>query len=296
MSRHPETRAGSNGGGRPWPEACAVEIRGLRHRYGSGREALQGISLSIGPGEHVLLAGRSGAGKSTLALHLNGILLPGQGEVLIDGRRVDKSNLAYVRGRVGIVFQDPDDQLFTPTVGEDVRFGPLNQGLSEQEAAVRMEAALEVVRLGGFEKRFNHELSHGEKRRAALATVLAMRPGLIVFDEPFANLDPAMVEHLAEIIRELPVTVVLISHEILPALECCRRMIVMGEGVIDADGEAIEVAKDRDLLSRHGLDFYFYGKVWNQLREGSGAADAESVEKAADAHDEGDAKEDALEA
>jgi cobalt/nickel transport system ATP-binding protein len=277
MTKHPEAKTGKNGGGSPWPAACAVEIRELRHRYGSGREALQGISLAIGPGAHVLLAGRSGAGKSTLALHLNGILLPGEGEVRIDGRRVEKANLAYVRSRVGIVFQDPDDQLFTPTVGEDVRFGPLNQGLSEQEAAARMEAALEVVRLEGFEKRLNHELSYGEKRRAALATVLAMRPGLIVFDEPFANLDPAMVEHLAEIIRELPVTVVLISHEILPALECCQRMIVMGEGVIDADGEAIEVARDRELLSRHGLDFYFYGKVWNQLMESSGAAGAESV-------------------
>ncbi|MBE0660032.1 MAG: ABC transporter ATP-binding protein [Bryobacteraceae bacterium] len=266
MTKNPQSRSGNNGGGRPWPEACAVDIKELRHRYASGREVLQGISLTLKPGEHVLLAGRSGAGKSTLALHLNGILLPSGGEVLVDGRRVDKSNISYVRSRVGIVFQDPDDQLFTPTVGEDVLFGPLNQGFTEQEAAERMEAALEVVRLQGFEKRLNHELSYGEKRRAALATVLAMRPGLIVFDEPFANLDPAMVEHLAEIIRELPVTVILISHEILPALECCQRMIVMGEGVIDADGEAIEVARNRELLSRHGLDFFFYSRVWNELQ------------------------------
>lgn len=276
MMQNLESKPGENGG-RPWPKACALEIRNLRHRYGSGREALQGISLSLEPGEHVLLAGRSGAGKSTLALHLNGILLPGAGEVRIDGRAVGKSNLSFVRGRVGIVFQDPDDQLFTPTVGEDVRFGPLNQGLSEQEAWARMEAALEVVRLEGFEKRLNHELSYGEKRRAALATVLAMRPGLIVFDEPFANLDPSMVEHLAEIIRDLPVTVILISHEILPALECCQRMIVMGEGVIDADGPAIEVAQDRDLLNRHGLDFYFYSRVWDQLQNGSGPAGPESI-------------------
>ncbi|MBA3974222.1 MAG: cobalt ABC transporter ATP-binding protein [Candidatus Solibacter sp.] len=266
MTKNIDPRPGNNGGGRPWPVACALEIDGLRHRYASGREVLRGISLALKPGEHVLLAGRSGAGKSTLALHLNGILLPSGGEVRIDGRRVDKSNLSHVRNRVGIVFQDPDDQLFTPTVGEDVLFGPLNQGLSEHEATERMEAALEVVRLEGFEKRLNHELSHGEKRRAALAAVLAMRPGLIVFDEPFANLDPAMVEHLAEIIRDLPVTVILISHEILPALQCCRRMIVMGAGVIDADGEAIEVARNRELLSRHGLDFYFYSRVWNELQ------------------------------
>jgi cobalt/nickel transport system ATP-binding protein len=247
-----------------------VEVNGLRHRYASGREALRGISLRLTPGEHVLLAGRSGAGKSTLALHLNGILRAGEGEVRIDGRLVSQSNLAYVRNRVGIVFQDPDDQLFTPTVGEDVRFGPLNQGLSEAETVARLEAALEVVRLSGFESRLNHELSHGERRRAALAAVLAMRPGLIVFDEPFASLDPAMVEHLAGIIRELPVTVILISHEILPALECCERMIVMGEGTINADGRAIEVAQDRELLRRHGLDFYFYSRVWNALQAGRG--------------------------
>ena len=227
---------------------------------------MKGISLSLKPGEHVLLAGRSGAGKSTLALHLNGILLAESGEVRIDGKTIDRSCLTQVRSRVGIVFQDPDDQLFTPTVSEDVQFGPLNQGLTESEAAARMETALSVVRLTGFEDRLNHELSYGEKRRVSLATVLAMRPGLIVFDEPFANLDPAMVEHLTDIIRELPVTVVLISHEILPALACCERMIVMGEGVIDADGEALEVARNRDLLSRHGLDFYFYGRVWSKLQ------------------------------
>ena len=227
---------------------------------------MKGISLSLKPGEHVLLAGRSGAGKSTLALHLNGILLAESGEVRIDGRMIDRSCLKQVRSRVGIVFQDPDDQLFTPTVSEDVQFGPLNQGLTESEAIARMKTALSVVRLTGFEDRLNHELSYGEKRRVSLATVLAMRPGLIVFDEPFANLDPAMVEHLTDIIRELPVTVVLISHEILPALACCERMIVMGEGVIDADGEALEVARNRDLLRRHGLDFYFYGRVWSQLQ------------------------------
>lgn len=274
-----------NGGERPWPEACSVEILGLRHRYSGSREALKGVTLSIRPGEHVLLAGRSGAGKSTLGLHLNGILTADAGEVRIDGQRVEESNLAWVRSRVGIVFQDPDDQLFTPSVGEDVQFGPLNQGLTQKQAAERMVAALEVVRLEGFENRLNHELSHGEKRRAALATVLAMRPGLIVFDEPFANLDPSMVQHLAEIIDGLPVTVLLISHEILPALECCQRMVVMGDGVIDADGTAMEVARNRELLASHGLDFYFYSRTWRALRVSappeSGAAGPESVPEAA---------------
>ncbi|HNY42224.1 MAG TPA: ABC transporter ATP-binding protein [Bryobacteraceae bacterium] len=267
MTQQPDPSSGGNGNTMPWPEACSVEIRDLRHRYDGSREALKGISLAIRPGEHVLLAGRSGAGKSTLGLHLNGILSADAGEVRIDGRKVEKSNLTWVRSRVGIVFQDPDDQLFTPSVGEDVQFGPLNQGLTAKQSMARMEAALAVVRLEGFETRLNHELSHGEKRRAALATVLAMRPGLIVFDEPFANLDPSMVQHLAEIIAELPVTVLLISHEILPALGCCHRMVVMGDGVIDADGEAMEVARDRELLARHGLDFYFYDKVWQELRQ-----------------------------
>lgn len=270
-----------------WPEACSVDIRNLKYRYDGAREALKGITLSIRPGEHVLLAGRSGAGKSTLGLHLNGILLPGSGEVRIDGRKVEKASLPWVRSRVGIVFQDPDDQLFTPSVGEDVQFGPLNQGLTAIEARQRMDAALEVVRLAGFEDRLNHELSHGEKRRAALATVLAMRPGLIVFDEPFANLDPSMVQRLAGIIARMPVTVLLISHEILPALECCQRMVVMGDGVIDADGAALEVARDRALLARHGLDFYSYESVWRELQDTlpgqSSASRAEAIPKTADA-------------
>lgn len=270
----------------PWPEACRVEIRDLTYRYDGAREALKGISLSINPGEHVLLAGRSGAGKSTLGLHLNGILSPASGEVRIDGRKVEKANLPWVRSRVGIVFQDPDDQLFTPSVGEDVQFGPLNQGLTGTEARQRMDTALEVVRLSGFEDRLNHELSHGEKRRAALATVLAMRPGLVVFDEPFANLDPSMVQRLAGIIAGMPVTVLLISHEILPALECCQRMVVMGDGVIDADGPALEVARDRALLARHGLDFYSYEKVWQALQAPlpgqSGAARSEAIPEAAE--------------
>jgi len=285
MTRNSTVKPGENGCGQPWPEACSVEIRDLWHRYDGARDALKGITLSIRPGEHVLLAGRSGAGKSTLGLHLNGILSPGAGEVRIDGRKLDNANLEWARSRVGIVFQDPDDQLFTPTVGEDIQFGPLNQGLPAHQAVARMEAALEVVRLQGFAGRLNHELSYGEKRRAALATVLAMRPGLIVFDEPFANLDPSMVQHLAGIISGLPVTVLLISHEILPALECCQRMVVMGGGVIDADGPAMDIARNRVLLAAHGLDFHVYDKVWRELRKGrcgdSGAAGAESVPEAA---------------
>jgi cobalt/nickel transport system ATP-binding protein len=245
--------------------SARLDIEDLRYAYAPGREVLSGVTLHLEPGEHVLLAGRSGAGKSTLGLHLNGILLPQSGAVRIDGQLLTSANLSWARGRVGIVFQDPEDQLFTPTVREDVEFGPLNQGLSPEEAVKRAAEALDLVQLSGFESRLNHELSYGEKRRAALATVLAMQPGLIVFDEPFANLDPAMVEHLAGIIRSLPVTVLLISQEILPALACCDRMIVLANGRVEADGPALNLASNRPLLAKHGLDFHFYGALWERL-------------------------------
>ncbi len=244
---------------------CEVEFDHVIFEYRPGERALDEVTARIAPGEKVLLAGRSGAGKSTLALHLNGILLPRSGAVKLDGRPVRKDTLAWARRRAGIVFQDPDDQLFTPTVGEDVEFGPLNQGLPAREARRLALEALAHVGLEGFESRPIAELSFGQKRRAALATVLAMQPGLIAFDEPFANLDAGMVRRLAALIRDLPATVVLISQEILPALLCCSRMMILSGGRLAADGPAWELARDRELLARNGLDFHFYREVWERL-------------------------------
>lgn len=244
---------------------CAVEADGLSYRYPGGRLAIENMSLSVAPGERLGIIGESGAGKSTFLLQLNGVLLPTAGSVRIGGETVRASNLRQIRGRVGLVFQNPDDQLFTPTVGEDVAFGPLNLGCGEQEAAARVRHALAQMRLEGYESRSTHDLSFGEKRRVALATVLAMQPSVIAFDEPFANLDPGMVEQLISVIRGLDATVILISQEILPAIACVDRLAVFHRGHIAAVGPALEIAADRPLLQRSGIDFHFYGGIWQQI-------------------------------
>lgn len=242
-----------------------MEAERLVFRYGQGKPALDDLSLSVAPGERIGIIGPSGAGKSTFLLHLNGVLLPASGVVRIDGEPVHRNNLMQIRSRVGIVFQNPDDQLFTPTVEEDVSFGPLNMGCSVQETRERVAAALRDMRLEGYEKRSTHELSFGEKRRVALATVLAMRPKVIAFDEPFANLDPGMVEQVVHLIQGLDATVILISQEILPAIASVDRLAVFHQGRITAVGPAMDIARDRPLLQRCGIDFHFFGGLWQQI-------------------------------
>ena len=221
--------------------------------------------MRVEPGERIGIIGPSGAGKSTFLLHLNGVLLPAAGSVRIDGQQVQRRNLMQIRRSVGIVFQNPDDQLFTPTVEEDVAFGPLNMGCSLEETRERVRVALVQMRLEGYEKRSTHELSFGEKRRVALATVLAMRPKVIGFDEPFANLDPGMVEQLVGLIRSLDATVILISQEILPAIASSDRLAVLYQGRLAAVGPALDIASDRALLQRCGIDFHFYGDIWERI-------------------------------
>lgn len=244
---------------------CSVEASRLVFRFGDGRVALDDVSLRIDPGERLGIIGPSGAGKSTFLLHLNGILLPTAGTVLIDGEPIRRQNLMRIRRRVGIVFQNPDDQLFTPTVEEDVAFGPLNMGCSIEDSRARITTALREMRLEGYEQRSTHDLSFGEKRRVALATVLAMRPRVIGFDEPFASLDPGMVEQLVGIIRALGATVILISQEILPAIASCDRLAVFHQGRIAAIGPTMEIATDRALLKSCGIDFHFYGDIWERI-------------------------------
>jgi cobalt/nickel transport system ATP-binding protein len=242
-----------------------VETEGLVYRYADGRTALDGLSLRVEPGERLGIIGPSGAGKSTFLLHLNGVFLPAGGVVRIDGQTVERKNLMEIRRHVGIVFQNPDDQLFTPTVEEDIAFGPLNMGCNSDEVAERVRTALDQMRLKGYEKRSTHDLSYGEKRRVALATVLAMRPNVIGLDEPFAGLDPGMVEQLVGIIQQLDATVILISQEILPAIASCDRLAIFDQGRLVAAGPALDIASDRDLLRNCGIDFHFYGGIWNQL-------------------------------
>jgi cobalt/nickel transport system ATP-binding protein len=246
-------------------KGCSVEAERLSFRYADGRLALNDVSLTIAPGERLGIIGPSGAGKSTFLLHLNGVLLPSSGLVRIDGEPVQRSNLMKIRSHVGMVFQNPDDQLFTPTVEEDVAFGPLNMGCSATETKERVNLALHQMRLEGYEQRSTHELSFGEKRRVALATVLAMRPRVIAFDEPFANLDPGMVEQLVALIQGLDATVILISQEILPAIASVDRLAVFYGGRVAAVGPAFEIAADRPLLQRCGIDFHFYVDVWQRI-------------------------------
>ncbi len=225
---------------------------------------MKNIHLDIEAGEKFGIIGPMGAGKSTLLLHLNGIL-SGDGRVLIDDTEVCKKNLPLIRKKVGIVFQNPDDQLFNPTVEEDVAFGPLNFGYSKDEVRMMVDRALEEMNLKGFENRVSHHLSMGEKKRVALASVLATRPEVIAFDEPFASLDPMMNKQLVGIIREMDSTVVIVSQSFLPLVACCSRIAVMNKGKITAVGPTLEILRNEELLLDNGVDLSLYRTICREL-------------------------------
>jgi len=246
-------------------------VRGVSYSYPDGHEALRGVDLSVARGERVALLGPNGAGKTTLVLHLNGIL-PGaaaahtgnaDGTVEVAGLEVDPKDravLTEIRRRVGIVFQDPDDQLFMPTVAEDVAFGPANLGLRGADLPERVEEALRAVGMAEHRDRAPHHLSFGQRRRVAVATVLAMRPEILVLDEPSSNLDPASRRELSEILRGLPVTVLMVTHDLPYAMELCGRSVILDQGRIVADGPTGEMLADAELLARHRLELPFgYG-------------------------------------
>lgn len=231
-----------------------IEVNALRFNYPDGHVALQGVTLSIAPGEKVALVGPNGAGKSTLMLHLNGILAGGAGDVRVGGLAVKPETLGRVRAAVGLVFQDPDDQLFSPTVFEDVAFGPLHMGLPEAEVRQRVAAALGQVGMGAFEERVSHHLSVGEKKRIAIATVLSMDPQILVMDEPSAGLDPRARRGLIRLLRELPQTMLVSTHDLRLAAEVFPRTVIMDQGHIVADGPTSALLADKALLDAHGLE------------------------------------------
>ncbi|MYV71081.1 ATP-binding cassette domain-containing protein, partial [Streptomyces sp. SID2131] len=201
--------------------------------------------------------GPNGAGKTTLVLHLNGILTGGAGTVTVAGLPVGRKHMAEVRRKVGIVFQDPDDQLFMPTVREDVAFGPAAAGLRGAELDAVVRRALERVGMAEYADRPPHHLSFGQRRRVAVATVLAMEPEILVLDEPSSNLDPASRRELADVLRSLDVTVLMVTHDLPYALELCPRAVVLSEGVIAADGRTGELLADEELMARHRLELPF---------------------------------------
>ena len=231
----------------------AVVVRGLSFSYPDGQEALRDVSLVIGGGEKVAIVGANGAGKSTLLLHLNGVL-KGKGDVRIMGHPLLDGHLPEVRRLVGVVFQSPDDQLFSPTVFEDVAFGPTYMGLPEDEVHRRVERALAQVAMAGYEKRMPHRLSLGERKRVAIATVLAMEPAVLAVDEPTMGLDPRARRRFMELLRALPLTIIAATHDLYLARDLFPRMIVLDSGRVAADGPTSEILADSALLERHGLE------------------------------------------
>jgi cobalt transport protein ATP-binding subunit len=250
----PQIRRGRFASSQPAAGVAAIEVRDLAFTYPDGRQALSGVSMRVEPGERVALLGPNGAGKTSLVLQLNGVLTPSAGSVFIGGVQVGRRTLAEVRRRVGVVFQDPDDQLFTPTVGRDVAFGPAHLGLSGAALQARVTEALSHVGLADAADRPPHRLSLGERRRAAVATVLAMHPEMLVLDEPTANLDPAARREFADLIKRLGMTTLLVTHDLPYALELCPRALVIDHGQIVADGLTRELLADTGFMSAHRLE------------------------------------------
>jgi cobalt/nickel transport system ATP-binding protein len=230
-----------------------VEIKNLNYSYPDGTKALSGISLDVFEGESVGIIGPNGAGKSTLLLHLNGIL-KGNGHIRILGLELNGKNLTHIRSKVGLVFQDPDNQLFMPTVFDDVAFGPINMSLPRHQVELCVKEALKEVDMLGAIGRSSHHLSFGEKKRVSVATVLAMKPEVLILDEPSSNLDPRARRHLIKILKGIKTTRIISGHDLELILDICDRAIVLDKGKMVGDGYIKEVLSDKSLMESHGLE------------------------------------------
>jgi cobalt transport protein ATP-binding subunit len=235
--------------------AQVIQIESLSFHYPDGHAALDKVSFGVAPGEKVALIGPNGAGKSTLLLHLNGILRSSEGNLLVNGLPLTDANLGQIRAWVGMVFQNPDDQLFSPRVYQDVAFGPLHMGLPDDQVKIRVDQALAAVNMSNFANRTSYHLSVGEKKRIAVATVLSMEPKILALDEPSAGLDPRARRNLIRLLGSLEDQALLIStHDMRLAAELCSRVIVLDQGRVIATGPAAEILNNRDLMENHGLE------------------------------------------
>ncbi|MDH3540334.1 MAG: energy-coupling factor ABC transporter ATP-binding protein [Acidimicrobiia bacterium] len=235
----------------------SVAVADLTFSYPGGHRALDGIDLTVQAGERVAVFGPNGAGKTTFVLHLNGIHRPERGTVSIEGIELDDNTVMEIRRRVGLVFQDPDDQLFMPTVRQDVAFGPANFGIKGDELDERVAEALDMVGMIDAIDRAPHHLSLGERRRVAIATVIASQPEILILDEPSSNLDPASRREVADILKGLDVTILLVTHDLPYALELCERAVIMNGGRLVADGGTAEILSDARLMAANRLELPF---------------------------------------
>ena len=233
-----------------------ISIENLSYTYPDGIQALRGINLQVKATEKVAIVGANGSGKSTLLLHLNGILMPQKGEIVIGERRVSQKNLVAIRNFVGVVFQNPDDQLFMPTVWEDVAFGLMNMGMRGKDLEIKVAESLVAVGLDldKYRQRQSQNLSGGEKKRVAIAGVLAMQPQVLVFDEPSSQLDPRSRRQLIQLLQTLPETQLIATHDLDLVLELCDRTVVLSEGEVVYDGKTKQVLSDREFLLAHSLE------------------------------------------
>tara|TARA_Y100000590_G_C15601274_1_gene970151 strand:- start:299 stop:1045 length:747 start_codon:yes stop_codon:yes gene_type:complete len=243
-----------------------LKINNLSYSYPDGHKALSSVSFSIDQGESIAILGPNGAGKTTLILHLNGILGKLSGEIEVSGLKYIPDNIDKIRKTVGVVFQDPDDQLFMPTVIEDVMFGPKNFGFTQKEAEENSLEALKMVGMEKFQDRAPHHLSFGQKRKVAIATVLASKPKLLVLDEPASNLDPTSRKDLIDILKKLNISLILVTHDLPMALEICERSLVLNEGEIKKDDLTINILKDERFMKKNRLELP-YGFAFHHLGE-----------------------------